>query len=78
MALGHGVLRGSRPRSEINWAWANAKGLTLTVDGIFGFGTYNETREFQGCVGLRGDGIIGPLTWSKLNYWVNQPDAACG
>lgn len=50
----------------------------LTVDGSFGAYTNEATRNFQACVHISVDGIIGPNTWSKLNYWVNQSTYACG
>jgi peptidoglycan hydrolase-like protein with peptidoglycan-binding domain len=63
---------------ELNWAWANAtEAGPIAVDGIFGTGTYYATTYFQECVGLTMDGEIGPLTWAKLNYWVNQSTYAC-
>jgi hypothetical protein len=37
-----------------------------TVDGIFGTNTLNAVRAFQKADGLTVDGIVGPLTWSKL------------
>jgi peptidoglycan hydrolase-like protein with peptidoglycan-binding domain len=51
--------------------------ISLAVDGDFGIDTYHVTTEFQQCVGITVDGIIGPVTWSKLNYWVNQPTYVC-
>ncbi|SMO78587.1 N-acetylmuramidase domain-containing protein [Paracoccus laeviglucosivorans] len=36
------------------------------VDGIFGSDTDAATRAFQKSVGLKDDGIIGPLTWAAL------------
>jgi len=62
---------------ELNWAYQNPRGA-LSVDGIFGTATKNATINFQKCVHLTADGIIGPDTWSELNYWVNQPTYACG
>ncbi len=65
---------------ELNWAYALSgnRNDPLTVDGIFGPRTAQETREFQSCVHIAVDGIIGPDTWSELNFWVNQPTFACG
>lgn len=36
------------------------------VDGIFGFQTEKAVRQFQIDNSLSADGIIGPLTWEKL------------
>ncbi|MFF8597147.1 peptidoglycan-binding protein [Streptomyces sp. NPDC015220] len=29
----------------------------------------SATIAFQQCTGLTADGIIGPNTWSELDYW---------
>jgi lysozyme len=68
---------------ELNWAYAYAHSTNygngsyngLTVDGDFGQNTEAATKNFQkNCMGATNpDGIIGPNTWSALNYWVNQP-----
>lgn len=65
---------------ELNWAYANSpkRNDPLAVDGNFGPRTAQETHEFQSCVHITSDGIIGPDTWSELNFWVNQPTFACG
>jgi len=63
---------------ELNWAYANDKGLQLAVDGQFGPKTLTVTKDFQRCVHLAVDGVIGPNTWSLLNFWVTQPGFACG
>lgn len=67
-------------RCELNWAYALSANRNdpLTADGNFGPRTAQETREFQSCVHIGVDGIIGPDTWSELNFWVNQPRFACG
>jgi zinc D-Ala-D-Ala carboxypeptidase len=71
---------------ELNFAYAfgqstnygNGPGAGLIVDGSFGPYTNAATRNFQACVHISVDGVIGPNTWSELNYWVNQSTYACG
>lgn len=71
---------------ELNWAYAyghstnygNGPYRGLTEDGDFGPLTSAATHNFQSCVHIASDGIIGPDTWAELNYWVNQPGYACG
>ncbi|MEV4442078.1 peptidoglycan-binding domain-containing protein [Streptomyces sp. NPDC049577] len=41
----------------------------VAVDGQFGSGTRSATVAFQQCAGLDDDGVIGPNTWSALDYW---------
>lgn len=43
-----------------------AHGYSITVDGAFGPATESALRSFQTSVGMAGDGICGPTTWSKL------------
>jgi lysozyme len=69
---------------ELNYAYAYAHSTNygngsyngLTVDGDFGANTEAATKNFQiHCMGATDpDGIIGPNTWAKLNYWVLQPN----
>lgn len=42
--------------------------LNLISDGIFDRGTENAVKEFQHNNGLVNDGIVGPVTWSKLGF----------
>jgi zinc D-Ala-D-Ala carboxypeptidase len=63
---------------ELNWAYALEDGDPLSVDGRFGTLTKAETQEFQRCVHIAADGIIGPDTWAELDFWVNQSGFACG
>ncbi len=41
-------------------------GHPCEIDGIFGTGTENRVKEFQWECGLTPDGVVGPVTWSKL------------
>ena len=36
------------------------------IDGTFGFATYLAGKEFQTVNLLKGDGVVGSLTWAKL------------
>ena len=40
--------------------------LGIKVDGIFGNATHQAVRDFQKKNRLKVDGIVGPVTWSKL------------
>lgn len=44
----------------------NAKGSSLTADGVFGSGTHDAVTVFQQARGLAADGIVGDKTWSAL------------
>lgn len=59
---------------ELNWSMT---GANLAVDGEFGPATLAATRRFQACVGIAQDGIIGPITWGRLNYWAASSSYAC-
>lgn len=43
-----------------------ARGFGLKVDGIFGEVTDQAVRRFQGNQGIVVDGVVGPITWSRL------------
>lgn len=50
----------------------NALGFTTGgLDGVFGNNTRNAVLTFQSRNGLSADGILGPLTWSKLMSQAN-------
>jgi len=37
------------------------------LDGTFGPQTETLVKDFQQSEGLTGDGVVGPITWSRLN-----------
>jgi peptidoglycan hydrolase-like protein with peptidoglycan-binding domain len=41
-------------------------GIPTTVDGAYGPGTTANVRTFQAKYGLLSDGMVGPVTWSKM------------
>lgn len=54
------------PEVKILQQILNAKGYNLTVDGEFGPVTQAAVKNFQRVNSLTDDGIVGPLTWKKL------------
>ncbi|WP_026181211.1 peptidoglycan recognition protein family protein [Demetria terragena] len=44
----------------------NARGASMTVDGVFGSGTGSAVKKFQSSVSIGSDGVVGPDTWSHL------------
>jgi len=46
-----------------------------TIDGDFGNGTRNAVIKYQQANGLTADGIVGPLTWAKLESSPTAPAA---
>jgi peptidoglycan hydrolase-like protein with peptidoglycan-binding domain len=55
----------------------SVRGPKLVVDGSFGPATKAAIVRFQKCVGVYADGIVGPTTWSHLNYQANRGSRAC-
>jgi hypothetical protein len=49
-----------------------ARGFGLQVDGDFGPLTEQAVRRFQGNQGIAVDGIVGPVTWSRLFITVRR------
>lgn len=48
----------------------------LDADGDFGQKTHDATRQFQLVKDLPRDGVIGPVTWARLEAKPNQPAPA--
>jgi hypothetical protein len=49
-----------------------ARGFGLQADGIFGALTEAAVRRFQGNQGIAADGVVGPITWSRLFITVRR------
>jgi hypothetical protein len=47
-------------------ALLNAYGFALYLDSVFGANTDSAVRQFQRAMGIESDGIVGPITRSKL------------
>jgi len=45
----------------------NNNGYKLVADGFFGKGTLDAVKEYQSKNGMKADGIVGPMTFEKLN-----------
>jgi peptidoglycan hydrolase-like protein with peptidoglycan-binding domain len=60
------------PTVEILQHLLRARGFGLKVDGIFGAVTDQAVRRFQGNQGIAVDGIVGPVTWSRLFITVRR------
>lgn len=50
----------------------NQRGHGLVVDGSFGSVTTSAVKSFQSASGLVSDGLVGPKTWPKLVYSLQQ------
>ena len=44
----------------------NKFSMSISVDGVFGNGTLSSVRSFQSALGLKVDGVVGPITWRHL------------
>jgi zinc D-Ala-D-Ala carboxypeptidase len=53
------------------------RGANIIVDGAFGPATDGAVRRFQGCARVAEDGIIGPTTWSLLNWYAARTPINC-
>ncbi|QGN35639.1 hypothetical protein GJV80_15695 [Microlunatus sp. Gsoil 973] len=58
---------------EINWTIHAG----LAQDGSFGPKTLAAVKKVQSCAHIAVDGIIGPNTWSVLNYYNASPYWLC-
>ena len=45
----------------------------LPITGVFGPRTYSAVLRFQRLHGLRVDGVVGPLTWARIEPWRRRP-----
>lgn len=61
----------AKPQSvkEIQMALANAGYEPGPIDGKMGSKTREAVRRFQKDAGLKADGVVGPVTWSKLGQF---------
>ena len=64
--------------ADVRWAqYLLVRRLILSdqtqIDGIFGPKTKTAVVEFQQSAGLTQDGIVGPLTWAKLEQGYTMP-----
>src|SRR5690242_12910469 len=51
---------------ELNYSLRYTK---VSVDGSFGPQTRQAVRIFQSCTGIAVDGVVGAVTWGRLNAW---------
>lgn len=65
---GYVLQRGSKVDANVRtWqAQVKARGVSLTVDGIFGPGTETVAKNIQKANGWVQDGEVGPITWAGV------------
>ena len=61
----------------------NLHGASLIEDGVFGGQTDSAVRRFQSSEGIGVDGVVGPITWGRLDAGLaattkEDPPAAAG
>ena len=62
-----GFRRGDRgPGVKVIQSLLREAGLRLAADGIFGPHTERMVKQYQRAKGLYPDGIVGPVTWARL------------
>jgi len=44
------------------------------IDGYFGQNTLVAVTNFQRAVSVKADGVVGSLTWNKLNFYGIEPE----
>lgn len=70
------TLRRGMKKDEVKQAQENLRILGYDVgpiDGVFGTRTEAAVKEFQDDQGWKGDGVIGPVTWTKLGELAVPP-----
>ncbi|WP_030245588.1 peptidoglycan-binding domain-containing protein [Streptomyces sp. NRRL S-350] len=55
---------------ELNHVTYSSWNSSLDEDGVWGSATDSAVWRFQRCTGLSQDGVVGPMTWDKVNGWV--------
>lgn len=49
-----------------------AAGHDVLADGVYGRATLSAVRAFQAAQGLVRDGVVGPLTWARLDAFAHR------
>lgn len=64
--------------SEVQQVLQDKGYYKMSVDGIFGNGTYSAVKTFQRSKGLVSDGIVGPNTYARLGLSGSTPSNPSG